>query len=442
MNNINNESIELNPNFTKIAIVGNVDSGKSTLVGVLTKGFPDDGRGAARKRVFNYAHEELTGRTSSIAHEIMCYDDSGKQIFPDRFIQNKNKYWGEITPKAKTVINLIDLCGHEKYLKTTMFGMVGMVPDYVMIIVGANMGLSRMTKEHLGITIALNIPFFVVITKIDMTPPEIVKNTIEDIQKILKSNSVARKGLLINNDEEIDIAVQAIASEKICPLFKISSVTKEGVDNLVTFMRKLKNRNSEIKVLGTSKDNLEFDIHDRFKVNGVGIVISGVVKSGILSVGSNIIVGPDKNNKFKGFSVKSIHVNRNFVDSSGPGQFCSINIKSLNKKDEITKKDFRKGMVVLDANFTPKCYKKFKAEIVVLHHSTTITKGYEAVMHSGVIRQTVKIEHMEKELLRTGDKSLVTFTFCYYAEYLKKGMTILLRDGRTKILGIITELIE
>lgn len=46
----------------KIAVIGNVDSGKSTLVGVLTKGMPDDGRGAARLRVFNYPHEVETGR--------------------------------------------------------------------------------------------------------------------------------------------------------------------------------------------------------------------------------------------------------------------------------------------------------------------------------------------------------------------------------------------
>ena len=38
----------------KIAVVGNVDSGKSTLVGVLTKGDKDDGRGAARSKVLNY----------------------------------------------------------------------------------------------------------------------------------------------------------------------------------------------------------------------------------------------------------------------------------------------------------------------------------------------------------------------------------------------------
>lgn len=46
----------------KMTVIGNVDSGKSTLVGVLTKAIPDDGRGSARIRVFNYPHEIETGR--------------------------------------------------------------------------------------------------------------------------------------------------------------------------------------------------------------------------------------------------------------------------------------------------------------------------------------------------------------------------------------------
>ena len=36
-------------NDNRIAVIGNVDSGKSTLVGVLTKSIMDDGRGSARK---------------------------------------------------------------------------------------------------------------------------------------------------------------------------------------------------------------------------------------------------------------------------------------------------------------------------------------------------------------------------------------------------------
>ena len=53
-------------NDVRIAVIGNVDSGKSTLVGVLTKGVMDDGRGKARAKVFNFEHEQKNGRTSSI----------------------------------------------------------------------------------------------------------------------------------------------------------------------------------------------------------------------------------------------------------------------------------------------------------------------------------------------------------------------------------------
>jgi GTPase len=63
-------------NDIRIAVIGNVDSGKSTLVGVLTKGIMDDGRGAARLKVFNFSHEAANGRTSSIGQEIMGFDES------------------------------------------------------------------------------------------------------------------------------------------------------------------------------------------------------------------------------------------------------------------------------------------------------------------------------------------------------------------------------
>ncbi len=56
----------------RVAVIGNVDSGKSTLVGVLTRSVLDDGRGSARSKVFKHGHEEATGRTSSIGQHTLC----------------------------------------------------------------------------------------------------------------------------------------------------------------------------------------------------------------------------------------------------------------------------------------------------------------------------------------------------------------------------------
>lgn len=53
----------------RVAVIGNVDAGKSTLVGVLVGGTLDNGRGSARMRVLKHKHEAETGRTSSIAED-------------------------------------------------------------------------------------------------------------------------------------------------------------------------------------------------------------------------------------------------------------------------------------------------------------------------------------------------------------------------------------
>lgn len=100
-------------------------------------------------------------------------------------------------------MTFLDLCGHEKYLKTTMFGLVGLMPDYCMVIVGANMGVSRMTKEHLGITIALKIPLFVVITKVDIAPKAVHDQTIETLVKILKSPNVNKAPIVVKDGDSV-----------------------------------------------------------------------------------------------------------------------------------------------------------------------------------------------------------------------------------------------
>ena len=107
-------------------------------------------------------------------------------------------------------MTFLDLCGHEKYLKTTMFGLVGLYPDYGMIVVGANMGVSRMTWEHLGIALALKIPFYIVITKVDISPPEIMEKTYDNLIKIIRFPSVDKLPILVDNETDIDKLAEGI----------------------------------------------------------------------------------------------------------------------------------------------------------------------------------------------------------------------------------------
>ena len=226
----------------KLGVIGNVDAGKSTLVSVLTKGMADDGNGEARKRVFNYLHEQESGRTSSIGQEIMGFSAEGKQVVPDRFNQNKNKYWKEVVAGSAKIVSLVDLCGHEKYLKTTINGLTGLSPDFGCVVVGANMGLQKMTREHIGLCLFLKIPFFLILTKVDLAPQNKYDETLGEIRKLLKNKLLNKFPLLVSpktSQQELEKTIETMPTGTICPIFPVSSVTKDGFPVLIEFISKL-----------------------------------------------------------------------------------------------------------------------------------------------------------------------------------------------------------
>lgn len=144
---------------TRIAVVGNVDAGKSTLLGVLVKGGLDDGRGKARVNLFRHKHEVESGRTSSVGMEIMGFDTKGDVVVSG--VPGRKLSWEEIGKRSAKVISFTDLAGHERYLRTTVFGLLSSEPNYCLLMVAANNGLIGMSKEHLGIALALNVPVMV-----------------------------------------------------------------------------------------------------------------------------------------------------------------------------------------------------------------------------------------------------------------------------------------
>lgn len=126
------------------------------MLGVLVKGGLDDGRGKARVNLFRHKHEIESGRTSSVGLEIMGFDTMGKVVVSD--VPGRKLSWEEIGKRAAKVISFTDLAGHERYLRTTVFGLLSSGPNYCLLMVAANNGLIGMSKEHLGIAMALNVP--------------------------------------------------------------------------------------------------------------------------------------------------------------------------------------------------------------------------------------------------------------------------------------------
>ncbi|KAJ3337170.1 hypothetical protein HDU93_001501 [Gonapodya sp. JEL0774] len=409
----------------RVAVVGNVDAGKSTLLGVLTKDVLDDGRGRARVNLFRHKHEIESGRTSSIGLEILGFDSKGKVLRSED--EKRKMSWEEICSNASKVISFTDLAGHERYLKTTVFGLTGCTPDYVMLMIGANAGFIGMTKEHLGLAICLNLPVFIVVTKIDMAPPNVLETTINQITKILKSAGCRKIPMFVKNEADVVDVVDKFVSERVCPIFQVSNVTGVGLAPLLLFMNLL---HSPARSRYHPSASVEYQITDTFSVPGVGTVVSGTLVDGTVRIGDTLVLGPDSTGHFVPTMVKGIQRKRVNVSYATAGQSCTFALKKI-------KRSFiRKGMVLLSkTNPPPQASREFEAEVVVLFHSTTIGNKYQAMLHSGCIRQTARIVDMSQGVLRTGDRANVRFRFIQHPEYLKPGARLLFREGRTKGVG-------
>lgn len=409
----------------RVAVVGNVDAGKSTLLGVLTHGELDNGRGFARQKLFRHKHEMESGRTSSVGNDILGFDGQGNVVNRSE-MHGSNIDWQRICRESSKVITFIDLAGHEKYLKTTIFGMTGHAPDFAMLMIGSNAGIIGMTKEHLGLALALNVPVFVVITKIDMCPPNVLQETIKLLNRVLKSPGCRKIPMMIQNKDDVVVSASNFVSERVCPIFQVSNVTGENLGLLKIFLNLLSSGGNF-----NEDDPAEFQVDETYSVPGVGTVISGTCLQGIIHLNDNLLLGPDPLGHFAPVLIKGIHRKRMPVREVRAGQTCSFALKKI-KRNQI-----RKGMFLVDECMKPSACWEFQGEILVLHHPTTISPKYQAMVHCGSIRQTATILSMDREHLRTGDKALVHFEFIKQPEFLKPGTRMVFREGRTKAVGTI-----
>lgn len=416
----------------KIGVAGNVDSGKSTTIGTLTRGILDDGRGKARINVFNFKHEIDSGRTSSIGHQIMGYDKDGNII--------TNSSWIDTAKKSVKIISFFDLAGHEKYLRTTIYGLSSIYPDYCMIMIGANMGINHMTREHVGLCLNLKIPFVIVVTKIDIVPQNVLEETMQKINNICK-NRIRKIPYIVKNISDVITVAKNIKSDSIVPIIQISNVTNFNLDLVKTLFNLLPVRNDYFQNVNKP---IELLIDKTYSVVGHPSIVSGILKSGTLKANDNLLLGPFYDGSYRQVKVRSIHINYRDVKEIKPGSFICVSLKN------VLRKEIKKGMVLIqDDNNLKVSVKRFTAQIHILHSPTTIREGYEPFLHIEHVRQSVKIVEIKKIdskeddiYLRSGDKALVKLEFLLRPEYIKNNMRIIFRENKVKAVGKIVEILN
>ena len=454
----------------RVAVVGNVDAGKSTLIGTLTTSCLDDGRGKSRTAIMKHRHEIESGRTSTATTHLMGFRSTGEPIAGrDSIRTNRRRTEDEIVRESDRIVTLMDLAGHEKYLKTTIHGVASGFADYGLILVNSRHPPTHMTHHHLNLCCSYGIPVIVVFTKIDGCPQHARKQSKEEVAKLLRSPDIGKRAYAIKAEEDIEKCMVNLNS--LAPMFDISSVTGEGMHLLRKMLFQLPKRR---KHENRAKKPFEFLVEDIFNVPGVGAVVSGFVFAGELTVGSNahVYVGPTDDGTFLKTTAKSAHISRINTSHVTSGQSACLALalgKDLRKK-------LRRGMVVLKES--PTSTREFEAEICVLKgEGTTIRRSYQAYVHILNVRQSAFARNIEvinnqgflspsafnsgsdrkktkakaeiqneddsdagvkNIVLRPGSRAKVRFEFAKRPEYIRPGMKMLFRDGRVRGVGKVT----
>jgi elongation factor 1-alpha len=393
----------------------------SSVLGYLKTGIVDDGNGSSRSSIFNFPHEQKSGRTSSISQQTIK-------------INNKK-------------IIFYDLAGHEKYFKTTLFGISCNYPDIMLILIESNKGIQQMTKEHIISAIYLRIPIVIVMTKLDIALQNKLNTNIRVIKKVMKS--VSKNVYEINDEHNIDIAVKTI-SETTVPLFKISSVKGNDINPpfryLSDFLNKLNINISSING-NENKEKTLFVIDKSFKSEGYPLICSGYMRFGTINVNDKLFIGPI-NNEYIEVNIRSIHDDdKSNVSFLRKNEMGCVSIKSKNNILK-HKNQLLPGMIITNTIYP--FVKKFLGAVTIFsNHSTTIKIGYNTIINCGAVRTTVRIYKIEddkgKELecLRGGDKNIqVYFEFLYGVYVVLKDDRFIFREGKTRGSGHIINIIE
>ncbi len=404
-----------------ISSAGHVNHGKSTLIGTLMTG-KRDGEHTNWLFLDRLPHEIERNLSADLHYALLGFKDN-KPIHLKNPLDKRER--SRVVEQADRLVSFVDAPGHEGFLKTTIRGVVGQDIDYGLLVVAVDDGVTHITKEHLGLLLAMNIPVIVCMTKVDRVGRKRVEEAELQIEGMLKN--VGRIPYLIKDENDLNVVIDKMGT--IVPMIKTSSVTLEGYEFLNKLLTTLPERRQN-----TDKPFLMF-VDKIYNISGVGTVVSGTIKQGKLQAGKELMLGPESTGKFKRVKATSIETHYHRISEADTGFVVGIAIRGINHDD------IERGMIMCDAELNPKPVKSFEADILVLTHPTRITNGYEPVVHLFTVAESAKIDFMDKEYLKAGETGKVKFTFKYSPHYMEEGDRFVFREGKTKGIGTVSKIL-
>ena len=207
---------------------------------------------------------------------------------------------------SKKRVGIVDVPGHEKFIKNMLAGACGI--DIVLLVIAADEGVMPQTIEHLDILNYLDVKKgIIVLTKCDLVDEEFIELVKDDVRE-------KTKGLFIED----------------APIVEVDSVSRRGLDELVQKIDEISEDIEEKKTDAPSRMSI-----DRvFSLKGFGTIVTGTLIEGKISVDDEMTIYPSE----KKVKVRSLQVHGCDVKTAYAGQRTAINLSNI-KVSEIQRGD-------------------------------------------------------------------------------------------------------
>ena len=396
--------------------------------------------------------------------------------YPDRYRTPE-----DICRVSSKLITFIDLAGHRKYLRTTVFGLTGHLPHFALVVINSTTGLTGTSKEHLLLCDLLDLPVVIILNKIDLVKPCKLQEIIRQIENHLISSTVTKHTPLhVNCVDDLTLSHtssssasspspspspsscvyhQMISDASITPILKVSCVSGVGIDLLYKFLNLQskashcsdKKGDSSNAKAGNQQDDecegdlCEFQVDETFNVSQVGCVVAGVTVTGWIASGDTLTSGPFNDGSFKKVTVKSVHRNKVPCKAARPGEFATLAL-SYDFGEKL-----RRGMLLLKRSseelLKMHTCRYFQGRILLLDApvgdnsaKTRLCPGFQVTIYCCNLRQTATvIAIMGKKCLLPGQSGSVMFKFLNHPEFVRPACRLLIRSGVWTAVGTVTQ---
>ncbi|MGL5123201.1 MAG: selenocysteine-specific translation elongation factor [Fusobacteriaceae bacterium] len=206
------------------------------------------------------------------------------------------------TLPSKKKVGIIDVPGHEKFIKNMVAGASGI--DFIMLVIACDDGIMPQTIEHSNICKILGVQKgLIVLTKRDLASDEKVLQIKKEIKEIFQDSFL-----------------------KNLPIVEVSSKSLKSYENLKTILnQELEKINLENK----NENDFRMAVDRVFTVKGFGTVVTGTTISGIINEGDIITLYPNKTtHKVKGIQNHGIK-----IISLDVGNRCALNLSNLDVQE-------------------------------------------------------------------------------------------------------------